>query len=370
MSHISSLPQVATLLRQHKEQLLAAWRKAVREMPGAADLDTPTLNDHIPRFLDEMVAALSRAESDEPEGLHPPAHTPPEHGLQRLQAGFDVREVVAEYNVLRDAVIQLAEGAAVPLPARDLRVINHFIDHSIALAVESYAAEQALELQRRREEHFAFLVHDVRTPLNAISLTVALLAEEYGGHSVDAEDMIRAIQRNVQRIDGIVRQVLQTQRNLISEEKIELHRREIDLWPLVQRLIHDVQSLAESSQTTLRNAVPRHLILQADAEQTARIFQNLLGNAIRFTPGGEVEVGAAMRTGSVECWVRDNGAGISPERLARIFDKLETDPDPKLAGFGLGLAIVKQGIDAHGGTIEVESEPSRGTVFRFVIPLP
>lgn len=370
MPQIPSLTQVAALLREEKEPLLAAWRKAVREMPGAEGLDTPTLNDHIPRFLDEMISALDRAEFIEPDGLHAPARTPPEHGLQRLEVGFDLREVVAEYYVLRDAVIQLSEKAAVPLAARDLRVINHFIDHSIALAVESYAAEQALELQRRREEHFAFVVHDVRTPLNAISLTTDLLAEEFAGHSADAEDMIQALRRNVQRIDGIVRQVLQTQRDLVSEEKLELHRREIDLWPLVQRLIHDVRPLAESARTTVLNAVPRHLLLHADAEQTARIFQNLLGNAIRFTAGGEIEVGAAMRDGSVECWVRDNGAGIPPGRIARIFDKLETDPDPKLAGVGLGLAIVKQIVEAHGGTIAVESEPGRGTVFRFLIPPP
>ena len=370
MPQISSLPQVAALLREEKEELLATWRRTVRQMPGAEGLDTPTLNDHIPRFLDEMIGALEQAEFVEPDGLEAPARTPPEHGLQRLEVGFDVREVVAEYNVLRDAVIQLSEEAAVPLAARDLRVINHFIDHSIALAVESYAAEQALELQRRREEHFAFVVHDVRTPLNAISLTTDLLAEEYAGHSPDAEDMIQALRRNVQRIDAIVRQVLQTQRILDSKEKIELYRREIDLWPLVQRLIHDVGPLAESSRTTLRNVVPRHLLLHADAEQTARVFQNLLGNALRFTVSGEIEVGAAMRDGGVECWVRDNGAGIPPERIARIFDKLETDPDPRLAGFGMGLAIVKQIIEAHDGTIDVESEPSRGTVFRFVIPLP
>jgi len=225
-------------------------------------------------------------------------------------------------------------------------------------------------LQRRREEHFAFVVHDVRTPLNAISLTTDLLTEEFAGHSADAEDMIEALRRNVRRIDGIVRQVLHAQRDLVTDETLQLHRREIDLWPLVQRLIHDVRPLADSSQTTLRNAVPRHLLLHADAEQTARIFQNLLGNAIRFTAGGEIEVGAAMRDRSVECWVRDNGAGISPERIGRVFDKLETDPDPKFAGLGLGLAIVKQIVEAHNGTIGVESDPGRETVFRFIIPAP
>jgi signal transduction histidine kinase len=71
---------------------------------------------------------------------------------------------------------------------------------------------------------------------------------------------------------------------------------------------------------------------------------------------------------AIECWVSDNGAGITADRLEKVFDKLETDPDKK-GGMGLGLAIVKQFVEAHGGQVSVDSEPGQGSTFRFTIPL-
>jgi two-component system OmpR family sensor kinase len=93
-----------------------------------------------------------------------------------------------------------------------------------------------------------------------------------------------------------------------------------------------------------------------------------VGNAIKFAPGGDIEIGAKENAADTECWVQDNGTGIAPERLESIFDKHETDADPLRAGFGLGLAIFKQIIEGHGGTISVHSQPGAGATFRFNIP--
>jgi signal transduction histidine kinase len=100
------------------------------------------------------------------------------------------------------------------------------------------------------------------------------------------------------------------------------------------------------------------------------VFQNLLANAAKYTEGGEIMVLAEAVPGAVECCVDDNGEGIPPDRIERIFDKLATDPDPQKQGIGLGLAIVKQAVEAHHGTITVESTPGAGTTFRLVIPVP
>ncbi|HEV2860962.1 MAG TPA: HAMP domain-containing sensor histidine kinase [Pyrinomonadaceae bacterium] len=99
------------------------------------------------------------------------------------------------------------------------------------------------------------------------------------------------------------------------------------------------------------------------------IFQNLISNAIDYTPDGNVIVGAGAVEGraAVECWVSDNGAGIPADRLEKVFDKLESDPDRR-SGMGLGLAIVKQFAEAHGGRVWVESEVGQGSTFRFTIP--
>jgi signal transduction histidine kinase len=137
---------------------------------------------------------------------------------------------------------------------------------------------------------------------------------------------------------------------------------------VVELLLQDLQPLAEKSATALVNQVPDDLDVGADANLLRRILQNLISNAIGYTPGGEVCVGARDRPeqGLVECWVTDNGAGIARERLDKVFEALETDPERD--GLGLGLAIVKTFVEAHDGKVDVESVEGEGCTFRFTLP--
>jgi signal transduction histidine kinase len=99
------------------------------------------------------------------------------------------------------------------------------------------------------------------------------------------------------------------------------------------------------------------------------VFQNLIANAIRYTPRGEVVIGAREDTvnGVVECWVSDNGTGIPQESLAKIFEKGKTDSENE-GGMGLGLAIVKTFTEFHDGNVNVESREGIGSTFRFSLP--
>ncbi len=358
------LAELAVVLRKHKTTLFAEWQSVVTALPGAAHLDGPTLRDHIPQFIDEMIVAI--AHCDESTGMKLNPGSPQEHGIQRLAAGFGIKEVVIEYNILRDAVHDLAESAGINLGAAEFRVINHIIDAAVALAVDTYAQEQAAELQRRRDEHFAFIAHDVRTPLNAITLTAALLAEKPDPD--EAAEMLRVLLRNVQRIEELISRVMDEEKHPRDADELHLVRRNFDLWPLVHRLLQDLQPVTEAAGIKIHNSVPHDLVIHADAGLLTRALQNLVSNSARFAPGGDIEVGAAATEGKVECWVRDNGAGIEPERLEKIFEKSETDPDPERAGTGLGLAIFKQIIEAHGGQISVESCIGAGATFRFMLP--
>jgi signal transduction histidine kinase len=113
--------------------------------------------------------------------------------------------------------------------------------------------------------------------------------------------------------------------------------------------------------------VPEDLVVYADASLLRRVFQNLLANAIRHTPNGEIII-TANRTGAVvECQVADNGSGISEDRLGNVFDKLETE-SVNVSDMGLGLTICKTFIEAHGGTILVKSQLGKGASFYFTLP--
>lgn len=342
----------------------------MKQLPSAQQLDTPALNDHIPHFLEELATALqSQSRATIPEALE--GSSPPAHGLQRLQEAFDLEEVVAEYNILRGCIHDLAEKNGLNLQGEAFHIMNRVLDQAIGMAVQTYATQRALEVQRRREEYLAFVAHDLRTPLNAISLAARVLEVTFREPSERTEtgQMLRTLGRNVQHLQRLVEKIIEENTNLQTETGIKLERREFDLWPLVQALIHDLRPVAGTGSTKLINKIPQRLVVYADASLLRRVFQNLIANAIKFTPRGKVVIRAQQIDSAdvVECRVSDNGAGIPPEHLEKVFEEFETGPQNE-GGLGLGLAIVKTFVEAHGGKVTVESNQGVGSTFQFTLP--
>ncbi|MEY2560781.1 MAG: hypothetical protein QOG51_1196 [Verrucomicrobiota bacterium] len=370
MAIINNLDKLALLIRQEAAALLVQWRQQVKQLPSAQHLDTPALNDHIPHFLEELAGALqSQSRATIPQALE--GSSPPAHGLQRLQEAFDLEEVVAEYNILRGCIHDLAEKNGLSLQGEPFHIMNRVLDQAIGMAVQRYSTERALEVQRRREEYLAFVAHDLRTPLNAISLATRILEVTFRERSERAEtaQMLKTLGRNVQHLQTLVAKIIEENTNLQTETGIKLERRELELWPLVEGLIHDLRPVAGTGSTKLINKVPHRLVAYADASLLRRIFQNLIGNAIKFTPRGKVVIKAQQLgdEGLVECRVSDNGAGIPPDDLEKVFDEFETGTQTE-GGLGLGLAIVKTFVEAHGGKVTVESKPGAGSTFQFTLP--
>jgi signal transduction histidine kinase len=367
--NVPNLDILASLIERERDALLARWRAQVRQLPSAKHLDTPTLNDHVPLLLAELIGAF-RSMSDKtiPEALL--EGSPPAHGQQRHQDGYDIVEVVAEYNILRGCIHDLAERNDISLRGKPFQILNRVFDEAIGLAVQTFAAQQAVEVQRRREEYLAFVAHDLRTPLNAISLAGQVLehAMKSGGARIETEKMLKALHRNVKQLQSLVEKVLKENAHIQPDAGVKLERREFDVWPFVEVLIQDLNPLAKTAGAQLINEVPEDLSVYADASAMRRVVENLITNAIKYTPRGGITIGARdSGAGSVEMWVTDDGAGIPADRLARIFDMLETDPD-RADGIGLGLSIVKTFVEAHGGQVTVESQEGVGTTFRFTLP--
>ena len=331
----------------------------------------PTLNDHIPHLLAELANAL-RAGSGETIAEALLDGSPPAHGLQRVKDAFDIEEVVAEYNILRGCIHDLAERNGLSMQGRPFHVLNRVLDGAIGSAVQSFAAQKALEVQHRREEYLAFVAHDLRTPLSAISLSarvLELLLTRDRSATPETTQKFKTLNRNVQHLQDLIGKVLLENTNLETEVGVKLERRRFDLWPLVESLIYELHPVAGTDSTRLINAIPEDFVVYADASLLRRVFQNLIANAISYTPRGEVVIGASVTGdgGTAECFVRDNGEGIPEDRRRTVFDKHETGPE-KQGGLGLGLAIVKTFVEAHDGVVTLESELGVGSIFRFTLP--
>lgn len=368
----SSLQLLANLVRENGEELLLTWRTQVRNLPSARHLDIPTLNDHIPDLLKELAEALeTNPRQTIPESLA--EASPTAHGLQRLKDEFDIEEVVAEYNIMRGCIHDLATEHEVALQGRPFHVINRIFDHAVGQAVQTYAAQQALEVKERREEYLSFVAHDLRTPLFAISLTGRSLEKSLSGQvlGADSQRILKSLRRNVQQLQDLIGRVLEENTNLLEVMGVKVEKRRFDLWPLVEALLDDLETIAAQTNTKLLNRVPVDLVVFADARLLRRAFQNLIGNAIQFSPGGEVIVGAQAveDQGIVECWVSDNGQGIAVDMIEKVFDKGESGSEAGAgSGLGLGLAIVKSFIEAHDGSITLQSVLGQGSKFYFTLP--
>lgn len=363
--HIAQRGELARLLRDERDRLLAAWERKARSLPAARELKTPWLLDHIPLLIDELAKALERPEATPAEGLRSPF----EHGRHRLATGFELTEVVEEYRFLRQCIFDLTEHHGLILVGPACETVNDFIDASVSAGVQAYIDQRDKEERRRREEHLSFIVHDLRSPLSAIYQGTAVIEKELEAKpaSERARTMLAAVRRNIQRMRALIVKVLQEEANIHTGANVELKRRRMDFRSVVENAVKTLDPLARSNETRVRNTVPPGMTIDADAGLLERVFQNLISNAIDYAPRGTVTIGAQARGDGVECWVSDDGPGIPDELRERIFDKDYTDP-LRRGGIGLGLAIVKQVVEAHGGRVELQTQTETGTTFRFTIP--
>ena len=367
MGSNTHVQKLSSLLRSDREALLKQWRSEVRQLPIAEHLDALTLNDHMPALLEELACELENC-SDE-SLIKDLKKNPIHHGLDRLKHGFDVEEVVAEYNCLRGVIQDLIESNGLALGTLN-RTINRVIDRSIGLAVKTYAGQKGLGVGDRRKGQLALVAHDLRTPLTAFAIAAKILERTLPPEVVQDEQhatLLDTMHRNVSKLSALVVKVLREEEDLTALLTGALEVQKFNLKTLVDSQIGELKGLAGAAGTQLLNQVPEVMLISGDSELIGGVLQNLLSNALEYTKEGVIRVGAAPLEGWVECWVQDNGEGIPPDRIKHIFQKLETNPKRK--GVGLGLAIVKQSVEAHGGEVEVESELGRGATFRFRLPV-
>lgn len=344
------------------------WRAQAKVLLHDLRLDEPALTDHLPDVVREIIRDLE-LDRQGPLSEEHLRGSPPVHGVQRFHDGLNVGEVVAEYNLLRKAFYAVAERAGLHVAGEAASIINHRIDEAIQLAVEAFAAQQELIRNEQQKEHLGFIAHDLRTPINAVFLLVEEIWQTLGEPlRAENSELFEMLTGNLDRLNFLTAQVMATSLPSTGGSSFTPEPRFFHLWPVVQRLILDLRPLCGQQEITIMNAVPRSLMVFADAGLISQVFQNLLANAFKYTPKGCIRINAEMKDETVVCQVEDDGSGVPAAFLDKIFQRSFTDPENP--GTGLGLAIVKQIVEAHGGKVRVESGNGQGTAFSFTLPHP
>jgi signal transduction histidine kinase len=232
-------------------------------------------------------------------------------------------------------------------------------------------ADELAAANRAKDEFLAILSHELRTPLMPI-LNYAALLREGTLDAATAERALAAIERSAKLQVRMIDDLLDVSRAITG--KLQLHVRPIGLDAVVGAAIDSVRPAVEAKGVVLDAApAPGAALVSADPDRLQQVVWNLLSNAVKFTPrGGRVEVRVAQDGEHVRLTVRDDGAGIEPALLPRLFDRFwqaDASSTRTHGGLGLGLAVVRHLVELHGGTVRAESEgPGRGATFTVTLP--
>jgi two-component system phosphate regulon sensor histidine kinase PhoR len=227
------------------------------------------------------------------------------------------------------------------------------------------------QLERTREEFVANVSHELRTPLSLIKGYVETLLDGARNNPEVAERFLKIIERNAQRLDLLIQDLLTI--SALESGRMKLNLQPLELHGLADKVLADLQSKADARGTKLTNVIPA-LTALGDANRLDQVLANLVDNAIKYgRTQGRVTVGARMADAEkVEISVTDDGPGIPAEALDRIFERfyrVDKARSRDQGGTGLGLSIVKHIVQSHGGEVWAESELGKGTAFFLTLPM-
>ncbi len=353
------------MLATKREEVLRRWKDKVRGTLAPEAMPPTELLNHLPQFVDEIVAALREAAGLSSVNPHPERSTTAAgHGQQRLTLGFSLDSVIREYGALRDAIVATAIDAGEQLSFGEMQIVFDCMITGIAHAVSEYSRQRDAELLRQANEHFAFIAHELRNPMSTATLAFAHLKSR-GALPTDGRE-VGALERGLQRTNELIDQTLRIAR---VASGIELRRQ----WTTLGALFEDVEmgaiSEAESKRVEIKVVLDHDERVNVDVRLIRSAVGNLLRNAVKYThPNSTVTLRGTISNTRVAIEVEDCCGGLEPGKVEAAFAPF-VRLDNNQSGFGLGLAIAKQAVDAHGGTIRVQNLPGKGCLFVLELPI-
>jgi signal transduction histidine kinase len=229
------------------------------------------------------------------------------------------------------------------------------------------------EANRHKSQFLANVSHELRTPLNAIIGSTDNVLDRIAGELNEKQARYLArVQTNAEQLNLLIEDLLDL--SVIESGKMHIKAKNVSLASLITEVAESLRPVAEKKPVDLEiGSMDTTLTAWADRDKIVQVLNNLIGNAVKFTPPrGKVTL-AAQRDGNgwVQVSVADTGPGIAPEQADKIFDEFYQIPQvvrPKIKGMGLGLTIAKKFVELHGGKIWLQSEPSKGSTFFFILP--
>ncbi|NUO53284.1 MAG: hypothetical protein HOV80_30925 [Polyangiaceae bacterium] len=329
--------------------------------------------DSLRQYLGELADALEQGTTKDPCC----AKTAAKHGGQRWHVGYDLRGLLVEYGILREAILTEIEATGEIPTAREFDRILQFLNAGLSDGAEELMKKTTLELERAlaqaqlateaREDVLSVVSHDLRGPLHVLYGSTKLLSEQVS--AVQTPEVVRStdrIERAVHNMDRLIGSLLDLAR--LKSGEMSIQPEDHSASELIRDAVESATPLAEARTIELKmSAVPQGMV-RCDRARVLQVLANLIGNAIKFSPPeGTVTLGCsrdgAMWTFSVE----DRGPGIPPDRQPLIFDRFWHGGHQR-SGTGLGLSIARGLVELHGGRIWVDSQVGRGSTFNFTIP--
>lgn len=297
------------------------------------------------------------------------------------------RDMVRRIRRLRDASVGMSVGdLSTPIHADmggdEIAALARTFDNTRIKLQQSYSkleqktreAEEAkarTQAERLKSEFISSMSHELRTPLTSIKgYSTSLLREDVTWDKDTTREFLAGIDQKADELRDLIDKLLQTTK--IEGGAIKLDKEPVVLSKLVQKVLKD--AAFHSSGHRFYHDFPLDIpVVEADARYLEQIVHNLVENAIKYSPkGGGIKVAGRVECGRVVVSVQDEGIGIAPEHLDKIFNRfyrVDNALSRRVGGTGLGLSIAKGLVEAHGGEIWVESTPGSGSTFYFSLPL-
>jgi signal transduction histidine kinase len=367
-----AFPEVAEVLRAEVDAITFAWDAAVREaMPQMRHLTFEQLKDSTPQILRDIADALA---SDDPDVIRELVTSAPGQGLSRFALNFDVIEVMQEDRLLRAITVLHIESALdrqmdMPESAALHAAIDVMLQRSVIALVEKQKGQ--LRTAAETELKFlSFLSHDMNNNLGNVTLWLEALGMDLrlAGGFAEAEDSLKNARKSIEDTLTGMRRMLDHERLRKSESKsVALP---INLHAMATRVVAQFAKQADAKGVELAEVIPVGTVVESDAELLSLALQNLVGNAVKFSSRGQVRIGFGGNAAKDHhaLWVSDEGPGIAPEQMARIFEAFKRGEVHGQHGVGLGLAIASQAANLLGAKLTVQSKLGAGSTFRVVLP--